>query len=141
MELDGAEGALEGSFTLTNGSLKGFDGGGEYADLRDGVRTTISNCYFFNFSDDSDIELDNDGVSANYKDGLITFTNTQFNVSHLTSGFITIDEIFADKSTAGDGFTIIAPGATVVTTPTVGASKAAFAGWSMADAAGELNDF
>ena len=35
-EIDGPEGAMVGSFTMTNGTLKGYNlGGGEYADFRD----------------------------------------------------------------------------------------------------------
>lgn len=145
MELDGPEGDAAGTHTITNGSLKGFnddgEGGGEYFDCRSGLTANLSNLYFFNFSDDSDAELDNDGVAANYLAGDITFTGLEFNVSHLSTGNLTIEDIFADKSTAGTAFETIAPGATVVTTPTVGATKSDFTGWTLADAEGELSDF
>ncbi len=145
MELDGPEGEGTGTHTITNGSLKGFnddgEGGGEYFDCRSGLTANLSNLYFFNFSDDSDAELDNNGVAANYLAGDITFTNLEFNVSHLAEGNVTIDDIFADKSDAGTAFETIAPGATVVTTATVGATKSEFTGWTWADNLGELSDF
>lgn len=146
MELDGPEGEGTGTHTITNGSLKGFnddgEGGGEYFDCRSGLTANLSNLYFFNFSDDSDAELDNDGVAANYLAGNITFTNLEFNVDHLEgAGNVTIAQIFADKSDAGTAFETIAPGATVVTTPTVGATKSEFTGWTWADNLGELSGF
>lgn len=153
MELDGPEGSADpgSGFTLKNGSLKGWNedgtGGGEYADLRDKVTCTITNCYFFNFSDNSDIELDagkNDDdptISDNYKNGKVVFSNLEFNVSHLTSGNTTIDKIFSDQMAGQDVFATKAPGATIVTSPTVGATKAEFTGWTWADQNGELDDF
>lgn len=151
MELDGPEGTATGSYTLKNGSLKGWnDGGadgGEYADLRDGVTCTIENCYFFNFSETSDFELDAGdddddlSISQNYTNGDVVFRNLEFNVSHLSSGNLTIPDIFSDKVDGQNVFETNAPNATIVTTPTVGATKSAFAGWSWADANGELSSF
>ncbi|NBC82671.1 MAG: hypothetical protein GVY19_04740 [Bacteroidetes bacterium] len=148
MELDGPEGDQDnGGFTLTNGSIKGWndegEGGGEYADLRDAVKCEISNVYFFNFSDDSDFEIDEDGGSENYTNGDITITGLEFNVSHLEEGNMTIADIMQDKSdigTAFDGLTD-ANAKVITSTPSVGANKAEFTGWTWADAAGELADF
>jgi hypothetical protein len=144
LELDGPEGSREGTFTLENGSLKGYnedgENGGEYADLRSDVRCNISNVYFFNYSQDSDFELDNEGVSMNYTNGLITLSNMEFNVSHLSTGNLTIDAIVVDRSGL-DAFTANPAGASVVTTPGTGADKAPFANWSLADNQGELADF
>jgi len=151
MELDGPEGSATGSFTLTNGSLKGYNdggtGGGEYIDFRSGVTCTISNCYFFNFSESSDVEFDNNGVSQNYLDGEIALTNLEFNVSHLSSGNTTVADIFVEKTGEGESaldiFTQNPLDASIVvaTSSTVGADKSAFEGWTWADAAGELDDF
>jgi hypothetical protein len=151
MELDGPEGIGTGSYTLTNGSLKGWNkngkDGGEYADLRDGVTCTISNCYFFNFSENSDFELDagklNDdaSISTNYTNGSVVFTNLEFNVNHLASGNRTIADIFSDKLAGSDVFATKVPDASIVTTPTVGADKSKFVTWTLADSKGELADF
>jgi hypothetical protein len=140
LEIDGPEGAALGKFMMTNGSLKGFNPGGEYADFRDGAQGTISNTLFFNFSDNSDLELDNDGVAANYINGDLVFSGLEFDVSHLTTGNRTIDAIMVDKSTAGDAFTQVTNNAAVVTTATVGADISKFA-WTYAQAKGALTGF
>lgn len=145
LELDGPEGSLnEGGYTLINGSIKGFleASGGEYADLRDGAVARLENIYFFNFKANSDFELDDEGSVANYTSGATVLRNLQFNTSHLTEGNRTIAEIFQDKvdgSNAFDGITEAE--AKIVTSPTTGADKTAFAGWTWADVAGELADF
>ncbi|REE00479.1 hypothetical protein [Marinoscillum furvescens] len=148
MELDGPEGdATDAMFTLKNGSLKGWnddgEGGGEYIDFRSNVRAKIADSYFFNFSADSDVELDNEGVATNYVDGKIIMTGLQFDVSHLSEGNLSVADIFVDKSDAKDAFSRAQLDATnqVVTTATVGADKSAFSGWTWADASGELSDF
>lgn len=149
MELDGPEGTAnaDGAYTLQNGSIKGHleASGGEYADLRSNVKCTINNVYFFNFKGNSDFELDNDGVSKNYTDGLISLSGLEFNVSHLSEGNTTLSSIFEDKSEvegADEKFNTDAEGfASIVTAPTVGANKAAFASWTWADVNGELADF
>lgn len=151
LELDGPEGSLDGAYTLINGSIKGKGAGntsgGEYADLRSNAQCNLENIYFFNFSENSDFELDNNGVANNYSQELINLSNLQFNVSHLTEGNLTIPEIILEKT--GDGETImdvftgrpLNASIEIVTTPTVGADKSAFASWTWADAAGELADF
>lgn len=142
MEIDGPEGSLSGAFTLTNGTFIGYnDGGvdgGEYADFRDGAQATISNVYFTNFSEDSDVELDDDVTSNNYKSGVLNFNGTwEFNTDHLTDGNIMVDDIFADKSSAGDAFSDLSF-ANNVSNPTVGADLSAFAGWTFGSAIGAL---
>ncbi len=147
LELDGPEGTQDnGGYTLKNGSLKGWndDGedGGEYADLRDGVKCTLTNLYFFNFSDDSDFEIDEDDGSDNYKNDDITIAGLEFNVSHLTDGNTTIDKIMLDKSDKGGAFDGLTDAeAKVVTSASVGADKSKFTGWTWADDNGELSDF
>jgi len=157
MELDGWEGGtpaggISGSFTLINGSLKGYNGedrtgDGEYIDYRDGVICTISNSYFFNFNESADVELDagddddDPSVRDNYLGGTLVMTDLEFNTSHLSSGNTTIESIFVDKFAGEDAFAEEAPDASIVTEPTVGADKSVFSGWSWADKAGALSDF
>ena len=159
MELDGPEGAdiTPDAYTLQNGSLKGKGAGntsgGEYVDLRSDAKANLDNIYFFNFSESSDFELDNNGVATNYLQMEINLTNLQFNTSHLSSGNLTIDDIIDEKvATDDDGnptetlldiFTQrpLPSTVAVVTAPTVGANKAMFASWTWADVNGELADF
>ena len=77
LEIDGREGTATGSFTLQNVTLIGSldTSKGEYADFRSNASGTVSNVYAYGFKDSSDVELDNNAVSQNYLDGLITFSN------------------------------------------------------------------
>jgi len=77
LEIDGREGTATGSFTLTNVTLigNGVTSNGEYVDFRSKATGTVSNVYAKGFKDSSDIELDNNAVSQNFLDGLITFSN------------------------------------------------------------------
>ncbi len=77
LEIDGREGTATGSFTLTNVTLMGNlnTSNGEYADFRSKATGTVSNVYAKGFKDNSDVELDNNAVSQNFLDGLITFSN------------------------------------------------------------------
>ena len=143
LEFDGPEGATNGTYTFTNGTCRGFnvDGvdGGEYADFRSNLMASLSNVYFFNFSETSDFELDNDGVAANYLDGLITTSGLEFNVSHLTGGNMDCENIMQDNSNDGTAFDQIDPGCSIVTDPSVGANTSEFNGWTWAQASGILN--
>jgi hypothetical protein len=143
-ELDGPEGTATGTFTITNGSFKGNTNadGGEYADLRSDVTCNMSNLYFFGFKSNADFELDNAGVSDNWANGEIVLSGLQFNVSHLTEGNTTIDAIFKDDGGRDADFNAAAAEfASIVTTPTVGATKAAFGSWTWSDVDGKLADF
>lgn len=146
MELDGPEGTSAGSFTLRNGSLKGWndegEGGGEYIDFRDEVTCSIENCYFFEFSQDSDVELDGNPEATKWINGEINVTNLQFNVSHLSEGNLTIEDIFADKGDdATDAFQTRVPNASIVTSRSTGANASVFQGWTLTAARGQLVDF
>ena len=99
----------------------------------------LSDVYFFNFSETSDFELDNDGVAANYLDGLITTSGLEFNVSHLTGGNMDCENIMQDNSNEGTAFDQIDPGCSIVTDPSVGANTSEFNGWTWAQASGMLN--
>jgi len=165
MELDGPEGDADmGGFTLSGGSLKGWndegEDGGEFADLRSGCKCVLEDIYFFNFSVGADIELDNDGVAANYAAGDITFSGLEFDFSLSydddgttvvvqTNDDVELADVLLDKGkdedSAGDAFATTgatpADVASKVTSPTVGATASAFSGWTWAAAAGELSDF
>ena len=144
LELDGPEGALnEGGYTLINGSIKGFlnASGGEYADLRDGAVARLENIYFFNFKANSDFEFDDAGTVGEYNSGNTVLKNLQFNISHLSEGNRTIEAIFNDTTGSGAFDNITEEEAKIVTTPTTGADKSVFAGWTWADVAGELAEF
>lgn len=78
-EIDGPEGSTpagnEGSFTLQNCTIIGntVTSNGEYADYRSRARGTTRNIYAKGFKESSDVELDNNAVSQNYLDGLLSF--------------------------------------------------------------------
>ncbi len=75
LEIDGREGTATGAFTLQNLTLIGNlnTSNGEYADFRSKATGTVKNVYAKGFKDSSDVELDNNAVSQNFLDGLITF--------------------------------------------------------------------
>lgn len=75
LEIDGREGTSTGSFTLQNVTLIGNSNtsNGEYADFRSKATGTVKNVYAKAFKESADVELDNNGVSQNFLDGLITF--------------------------------------------------------------------
>ncbi len=147
LEIDGAEGSFESGFTMQNGTMIGWndggEGGGEYADFRDGARGTFTNIYWTNFSQNSDVELDagddNDDprVSNNYANGDLEFINWEFNTSHLTSGNVDVSDIFSDKLAGVDVFALLGLGfASNVTAPgAAGADVTAFS-WTSAKAQG-----
>jgi len=133
LEIDGPEGSMNGSFTLTNGTFIGYNpNGGEYADFRDGARGDLTNLYFQNFSDNSDVELDDQSTSDNYKNGILNFNYPwEFQTTQ------TFSQIFVDKS-GGNAFT---DSSFMYTTKTnsVGANTLQFVGWTLADRIGMLN--
>ncbi len=131
LEIDGPEGTMVASFTMINGTLKGYNpNGGEYADFRDNPTGSLSNLYFYNFSCESDFEID--GNNFNSSSSGMTFSAIEFNVSHLNDLIddsecnLTVDDICDDQN--GDlsgGFN-----ASIVTTPTVGADTSYFLDWT-----------
>jgi len=133
LEIDGPEGSMNGSFTLTNGTFIGYNpNGGEYADFRDGARGDLTNLYFQNFSDNSDVELDDQSTSDNYKNGILNFNYPwEFQTTQ------TFSQIFVDKS-GGNAFT---DSSFMYTTKTnsIGANTLQFVGWTLADRLGMLN--
>lgn len=77
LEIDGPEGSLNGEFTLNNITLIGNADtpGGEYADYRSRAMGASNGVYAYGFKDNSDVELDNNQVSQNFLDGILTFSN------------------------------------------------------------------
>ena len=135
LEIDGPEGSSEGRFTFTNGSLQGD--AAEYADFRDGAMGTFTNSYFFNFTTDADLELDDDLTSSNYFSGKLVLTGLEFNSTN------TIADIVADKAENGDDAafdTQMAADNSIVTAPTVGADMTQF-DWTYAYAKNALANF
>ncbi|MCI4671914.1 MAG: hypothetical protein MRZ79_27475 [Bacteroidia bacterium] len=142
LELDGGSGANNPSFTIKNSSFKGSQLGEDYIDFQGNVNCVIESSYFFGFDAVSEVILQRDRDADNWLAGLIDVLNLEINVSHLSSGNTTVGTIFVDKGLNGnDAFVNRAPSVSLVTTPSVGASKASFAGWTVADASGALNDF
>ncbi|MFT5884927.1 MAG: hypothetical protein ACI9IP_001384 [Arcticibacterium sp.] len=140
MEIDGPENSInpDGKFTIQNSSFKGLSG--EYADWRSGAQGSLLNNYFFNFTEGDDIELDNDGVSANYAAGKIIIMGNEFTLPKAVTDFASI---FADKAENGNDakFKGDMVGAnTAVTTRTVGADPAKFA-WTFAASKNALQGF
>ena len=118
MEIDGPEDAVNGGFTIQNGSFKGLVG--EYADFRSQAQGTVKDLYFFNYRKADDFELDadgsvdpldatkklsdNPGVSDNFFGsgagftGALTITGLEFNsVVTDDAAAQTLGAIFADK--------------------------------------------
>jgi len=135
MEIDGPEGSYEAQFTLNNITLKGnaTTSKGEYADYRSSAMGASNNVYAYNFKDESDVELDNDGVATNYNDGKLTFGTWQI---VLPSGVNNVKDIFVNKAETvtvtgfGDNAAAVTAGS-----QTVGADVSAF-DWTYAKAQG-----
>jgi hypothetical protein len=130
VEIDGPEGTAGGSFTFTNGTLIGM--AAEMADFRDSAMGSISNVYFTGFADGGDLELDDNGSSYNYSNGLLNFSNFQLDLSGYTAG-TTLSALIVDKSSNGDAFASGLSFATAVTAgnQTVGADESKFS-WTFA---------
>ena len=126
LEIDGPEGSMIAGFTLNGGTLKGFNpDGGEYADFRDEAVGSINNLYFYDFSCSSDFEIDGNSTSAN-----LTFSNIEFNTSHLdVSCKVLWSDICDDQTGNSTNFN-----ASNVTGPvSAGANLSQFVGWSCAN--------
>jgi hypothetical protein len=142
LEIDGPEGTAvtPDGFTMTGGALKGA-GVGEYADFRSDAKGTVQNLYFFGFDAAADVELDNDGVSANYANGALVMSGCVFNAA----AGVTLADISADKAAtppAGFDFDVeFAADNNTLGTAAPSFDKSQFIGWSMADNKGLLSDF
>lgn len=120
LELDGGEGATDATHTITNGSVHAGNAEGlvdndadSYADL--------SNIYFFGLTLGQDYDLNP-----------ATVTTANFQIT--LPGGTAITDFFKDGSDVN--VTAVAAGAN-----TVGANPGEFAGWTLADELGALNEF
>jgi len=138
-EIDGPESDANpnGKFTMTNGTAIGsVEGCGEIMDWRSEAQGTITNVYFSGYCATADIELDNDGVSANFAAGDIVITGCEFT---LADG-VDLASVSADKADSGDDAafdTYIATNNNLVTAGanTVGADLTVF-DWTFAKVSG-----
>ena len=131
LEIDGPEGSMEAGFNMNSGYFIGYNpDGGEYADFRSGAMGDLSGLYFENFSCDSDFELDNDGVAQNAMNGMLSFSNLQFNVSHLADSCnTTVEDICLDNS-ENDIASTFNFNASIVNGESVGFDESEFTGWT-----------
>ncbi|MDY7396505.1 hypothetical protein UMM65_14735 [Aureibaculum sp. 2210JD6-5] len=134
LEIDGPEGSATGQFILDGITLIGNETTerGEYADYRSGAMGTTKNVLAYGFKADADVELDNDGVAANYTSGKLVFDNWQI---ILPAGVNSSASIFADKSDVGSTFGSDAANfssAVTSSSKTTGADTTKFT-WTMAN--------
>ena len=142
LELDGGEGSTNPSYTIRNSSFKGAQDGEHYIDFQKKVNCLVENTYFFGFDAGSEVILERDIDASNWVASLIDVSGVEINVTHLSTGNTTISSIFQDKGAdATDAFLTRLPNASIVTSPSVGADKAQFLGWTVADQTGQLSGF
>jgi hypothetical protein len=143
LEIDGPEGAYNAAHTVKNGSVKGHPAS-EYGDFRAAARGTFENLYFYNFpapadtyngvaaAGRGDLSLADAGSIANFTASpqILVFKKME---ATLKTG-VTLAIAFRNGT---DAFAAEA----ALKANTVGATKAAFAGWTWADKRGQLADF
>jgi hypothetical protein len=133
LEIDGPEGVLLDSHTLTNGSIMGSSVA-ELGDFRDAAMGSFNNIYFFNFPDPAidgrgDFSLSS-GSDATFAAGTLTFSGLE---AVLPAG-VALNAVFkAGTDVHASGVQLGAN--------TVGANMSAFASWTWADASGNLSGF
>lgn len=136
LEIDGPEGSYNAAHTVINGSVKGHPSS-EMADFRASARGTFENLYFFDFPSPADnnnagrgdFSLST-GSDVTFADGILTFDNLE---ATLKDG-VTLQQAFR-------GGTDVHASTVALKSNTVGATKAAFEGWTWAATAGQLADF
>ena len=105
LEIDGPEGSREGSFSLINTTIIGAvdncePAGGEkteIADFRSKATGSLNKVAFKHFVSPSDVELDNEDVSSNYKERKLTFSNIDI-VKSPDCDAPELSAIFVDKA-------------------------------------------
>ncbi len=140
MEIDGPEGSenAAGAFTLQNGSLKGP--GDFFARLKSDAQGTVKDTYFFDFDASSIIRLEGPVTYDNLTSNKLQVTDCEFNTTANLDDICVMRDGTTEQQTAvRTAFT--GSNNTITSTPTKGATKAAFAAWSWADANGELAPF
>ncbi len=142
LEIDGPEGAYNAAHTVKNGSVKGHPAS-EMADFRSKARGTFENLYFFNFPAPADTY--NGVANAGRGDfGLDAATVPNFTG---TTGPLVFNKLEATLkagvtlTTAFRNGTDVYAAEVALKANTVGATKAAFTGWTWAEKAGALADF
>lgn len=134
LEIDGPEGSMIDRHVVKNGTIIGHPTS-ELGDFRDGANGTFENIYFFGFTDPAangdrgDLSVSGDKSLANLASGALEFNSLEVT---LPVG-VSLSRVFQNGTDAS---------ATNVElhANTVGATKAAFAGWSWAAVAGNLDD-
>ncbi|UBM58853.1 right-handed parallel beta-helix repeat-containing protein [Marinilongibacter aquaticus] len=143
MEIDGPEGPENtgGLFTIKNCSFKGLNG--EFADWRDKAQGTVMDCYFFNFDEAADIELDADAtVEANYVAGKIVITGNEFNLAAAVTDFASIfKDTFAGGDDAAFKADMVANNASVTEKSAGKGADASVFGWTFASSKGAIDGF
>jgi len=143
LEIDGPEGAYNAAHTVKNGSVKGHPAS-EFGDFRAGARGTFENLYFFNFPAPADTY---NGVSAAGRGDLSladASTIANFTASPKILVFNKLEATLKSGVTLAIAFrngTDAFAAEAALKANTVGATKAAFAGWTWADKRGQLADF
>ncbi|MEM7548396.1 MAG: hypothetical protein AAF363_01880 [Bacteroidota bacterium] len=152
-EIDGPEGTLAGSYTITRASARGADD--EIANFRDGATGSMNGAYFFNFvapsfdtngeeeggTGEGDFRFSDDNTFTAYDADELTFSNLQITLADGTQdpmvGTATIAEVFADfDMTDQDAVMNVANGS-----QSQGADASAFANWSFTAASNALTGF
>jgi hypothetical protein len=137
LEIDGPEGTLNAAHTLRNGSVKG-NPATELGDFRSCARGTFENMFFFGFSDPAtagrcDFSLSNPTGSTcttdNFTNNILNFDSMELDTVGMNSPALTA--VFKNGTSVH---------ATIVSTRTVGANKAALS-WTWAAQANLLGGF
>ena len=142
LEIDGPEGTYNAAHTVKNGSVKGHPAS-EFGDFRSKARGTFENLYFFNFPSPDDTYL---GVATAGRGDLSLDASTVPNFTG-TTGPLVFNKL---EATLKSGVTLVKAfrngtdvyaAEAALKANTVGATKAAFVGWTWAEKAGQLADF
>lgn len=129
LEIDGPEGTLQASQSLTNGTLRGAPGV-ELGMFRGDLIGSFSNLYFFDFPAPSNTGGTFSlgiGATTTFGNGSLTFADLEIDTAGMNSPLLT--SVF-------EGGTDVH--ATIVLTPTVGANICEFTSWALADRQGVL---
>ena len=138
LEIDGPEGTYNAAHTVKNGSVKGHPST-EFGDFRSKARGTFENLYFFNFPAPADNTNAGRGDLSIDAATVPNFTGT--------TGPLVFKKLEATLksgvtlATAFRNGTDVYAAEAALKANTVGATKAAFVGWTWADKAGQLADF
>ena len=142
LEIDGPEGTYNAAHTVKNGSIKGHPAT-EFGDFRSAARGTFENLYFFNFPAPADTY--NSVPTAGRGDlSLDTSTVPNFTASPKILVFNKMEATLKTGVTLAIAFrngTDAFAAEAALKANTVGATKAAFVGWTWADKKGQLADF